>query len=485
MGLDIILERPSITETTSMAEDLTDEFVASAMVKEARDNNIQYSAMGLEAFLPKKPTNHPKPNTRFLRNIIKETDTHNAALLAKEAQESKARLREFSSKQRGVDIRKRQLGDIAAILGDSSAKRRKVDEKNADPVVRGRGSIRMPTSRGHEIRDDRCATSPRRRSDDHRLSDSHNSRRSRTHYRGDDELATSRSERKYGRTEDHEHSDTEYSRRREGKASKEEWDPRERTKVGRSRKDRSRSRSGERRRHRRRRSRSRSRSFSDPQDEEPHRSHRSRIKDDGESKKRKYRQTSKPPSNSERDEDIGQRRQPGRDRKYSQDSPTRLSKRFDEARRRQSSKPKALLKPSEPEEDSDPLEDIVGPLPRQKSPVVSRGRGKISAASGIDSRFSANYDPTADVELDFDEENDWEQALEALRDRQKWKQQGAERLKSAGFTDEEIKKWEKGGEKKEEDVKWAKTGEGREWDRGKYLTDDGHVVTGADWGRLK
>jgi len=35
----------------------------------------------------------PKPNTRFLRNILRETDNHNAALLAKEAEESRARLR--------------------------------------------------------------------------------------------------------------------------------------------------------------------------------------------------------------------------------------------------------------------------------------------------------------------------------------------------------------------------------------------------------
>jgi hypothetical protein len=108
----------------------------------------------------------------------------------------------------------------------------------------------------------------------------------------------------------------------------------------------------------------------------------------------------------------------------------------------------------------------------------------MSHASGIDSRFSSTYDPTADVQLDPDEENDWDQALEALRDRQKWKQQGADRLRAAGFTEEEISKWEKGGDKREADVKWAKKGEGREWDRGKIVDDDGIVTTGASWGRL-
>ena len=44
----------------------------------------------------------PKPNTRFLRNIIKGTDTHNKALLAKEAAESKARLKRL---ERTEDIK--------------------------------------------------------------------------------------------------------------------------------------------------------------------------------------------------------------------------------------------------------------------------------------------------------------------------------------------------------------------------------------------
>jgi hypothetical protein len=82
-------------------------------------------------------------------------------------------------------------------------------------------------------------------------------------------------------------------------------------------------------------------------------------------------------------------------------------------------------------------------------------------------------------------EDDWDQALEALRDRQRWKQQGADRLRAAGFTDEEVKKWEKGSEKTEEDVRWAKKGEGREWDRGKVVDEDGQVDVRAEWGRLK
>ena len=62
----------------------------------------------------------------------------------------------------------------------------------------------------------------------------------------------------------------------------------------------------------------------------------------------------------------------------------------------------------------------------------------------MDSHFADTYDPTADVTPDaevLDDGNDWDSALEALRDRQKWRQQGAERLRAAGFTDAEVDKW--------------------------------------------
>ena len=117
-----------------------------------------------------------------------------------------------------------------------------------------------------------------------------------------------------------------------------------------------------------------------------------------------------------------------------------------------------------PNDDSDPLEDLIGPAP---PPLRSRGRGTAAGPSAMDGRFSANYDPKSDVTPDLDEAGDWEEAVETFRDRQKWKQQGADRLRTAGFTEDQIKKWEKGDDKSEEDVRWSKPGEGREWDRGK------------------
>lgn len=104
---------------------------------------------------------------------------------------------------------------------------------------------------------------------------------------------------------------------------------------------------------------------------------------------------------------------------------------------------------------------------------------------GMDSRFSSAYDPTVDVRPTSDAEDEWGDAVESFRDRQRFKQQGADRLRAAGFTDEQVRRWEKGDVKDEEDVTWTKRGQAREWDRGKVVDEDGDVELKADWGRLK
>lgn len=130
----------------------------------------------------------------------------------------------------------------------------------------------------------------------------------------------------------------------------------------------------------------------------------------------------------------------------------------------------------------------------------------------MDSHFAENYDPTLDVQPDDDddnnpgtltkntrrpvpglstEEDDWDMALEALRDRALWRRNGADRLREAGFGDDVVDKFTSNGafsaltggdgEKGIEDVKWAKKGEGREWDRGKVVDEDGHIDVKAAW----
>lgn len=85
-------------------------------------------------------------------------------------------------------------------------------------------------------------------------------------------------------------------------------------------------------------------------------------------------------------------------------------------------------------------------------------------------------------------EDDWDMALEALRDRAHWRRNGEERLRAAGLNENTIDRWKDDtvfsggdGEGRSEDVRWSKKGEGREWDRGKFVNDDGHIDVRATW----
>ncbi|KAJ9650097.1 hypothetical protein H2198_010587 [Neophaeococcomyces mojaviensis] len=128
-------------------------------------------------------------------------------------------------------------------------------------------------------------------------------------------------------------------------------------------------------------------------------------------------------------------------------------------------------------ESSDPLDDIVGPRPRDDEKVPIRGRGANKKGSGIDAHFAANYDPSQDVSQDSDQrdDEDWDMALEALRDRAKWKHNQTARLRDAGFSEHDISKWERGllnddGRLQDDQgVKWSRRGETREWDAGKVV----------------
>lgn len=44
-------------------DDLSDDFVTSLLLNEAKDRNIRYSALGLQAFLPKRSVPHATPTT--------------------------------------------------------------------------------------------------------------------------------------------------------------------------------------------------------------------------------------------------------------------------------------------------------------------------------------------------------------------------------------------------------------------------------------
>ncbi|KAH6671844.1 hypothetical protein B0J14DRAFT_81872 [Halenospora varia] len=449
---------------------LTDDYVANLLTKDARESSIKYSAMGLEGLVNSKPpVNKPKPNTRFLRNIIKDTDSHNAALLAKEAAESRARLNGLvgneyrerkASRIGGGDIRKRQLGDIAAILGGRPAKRKRTESTKPEET----DSRRKRNTSSEEDEPKKTDREERRRE-----------YRSRDHNVADEERSNKhRSSRRKHRSASPDKEDSRHDRTGRYRSTS-----RDRTRDDRKKRHRSPSKERER----------------DPAKDERSRQHRSSSKEgvrskDDQRKRRRSRSRSRSPK-EHRKEPRHQVRSPRRKRSRSPEEASKKSRRqrrspsVDRKSKKRENKTESRKEASKEDYDSDPLNDIIGPRPPPIPEIRSRGRGTISHASGIDSRFSADYDPTADVQLDPDEENDWDQALEALKDRQKWKQKGADRLRAAGFTDDDIKKWENGGEKREEDVKWAKKGEGREWDRGKVLDEDGVVSFDPAFGRLK
>ena len=405
----------------------------------------------------RRPANQPKPNTRFLNNIIRDTNSHNRALLAKENAESQARLRELEEAEQEKrreeerrlrktrpgpsDTRKRMLGDIAAHLGGPSKKRR--TESNERPADGATSTEPKTSSTSHRSASDRrIRDSAKRNGDDGRLADSSKERRNDP----DERHRSERTSEKSHRSSRREHEKDGADRGQKDLFSKIE-DIRRSNHREKSHKDDD-----------RRQSRA-----------EGERSHRHRHR----SPRRK-------------------------DELYDKDDDDRQTSK---SRRRLSPPPRSHTD----ESDSDPLDDIIGPAPAPTSePTVRRrGRGATSGASGIDSRFAADYDPKLDVTPEPEDpglsggsskgrggagvggEADWDNAVEAFRDRVKWRQQGAERLRSAGFSEEEIRKWEKGGQKDESDVRWNSKGGLREWDRGKVVDDDGQVTLEPEWGRLK
>lgn len=259
----------------------------------------------------------------------------------------------------------------------------------------------------------------------------------------------------------------------------------------RSHRTRDRSEEGNRNDHKSDRRRHRSNSERRGKDERRHRRRESSADDKHDDRKRRRsRSRSRSPRAHRKKESRHRERSPKRRRSISPESirgrkSHRLRNSPSEARVSQKELKSSKAEEHKADYDSDPLDEIIGPRPPPVQEIRSRGRGALSHGSGIDSRFSASYDPTVDVQLDPDEENDWDQALEALRDRQKWQKSGADRLRAAGFTEDEVAKWEKGGEKHEGDVKWSKRGESREWDRGKVIDEDGVVKQEPSWGRLK
>lgn len=66
----------------------------------------------------------------------------------------------------------------------------------------------------------------------------------------------------------------------------------------------------------------------------------------------------------------------------------------------------------------------------------------------------------------------WDDAVEAYRDRQKLRQNQDQRVKAAGFAEEQIRKVNVDADDSKQYVVWSKAGEKRAWDKGKGLEDE-------------
>ncbi|KAJ5712289.1 hypothetical protein N7493_008757 [Penicillium malachiteum] len=425
---------------------MDDDYVARVLAKEARDSSQKYSTEGLGAYMPKRPAgNAPKPNTRFLRHLIKETDSHNTALKRKEEREARERMRAMKDQSKA---------DSASISHSSRRPDRSSTTRDSEQQ---RKQYREDRHRSHRRRDRSRTRTP-----------STDRERSRRHRHRD--------EKDRHRTTDDREEHTERRRdRRRHESSRQDRRYRERSYS------RSRSRSPHRERDRGR----------------AHRSHRSE----------RSRRSETPPARSSHSRTKRESELHSRWEEHTSSRQSRLSLR--EPTKTSSS---ATLRNDESDE-SDPLEDLVGPLPmtdHSTAPVRSRGRGAYRpSTSNIDAHFAPDYDPTLDVQPDEEDdgygtksssrrhvpglttgEDDWDMALEALRDRARWKQKGEDRLRAAGINEDAINRWKTDAvstnhndERRPEDVKWSTKDEGREWDRGKFVNDDGQIDVRAAWSK--
>ncbi|KAK6366985.1 hypothetical protein LTS17_010536 [Exophiala oligosperma] len=378
-----------------------DEYVAKLLAEDARQSSIKYASQGMSALLPKKTSGGSglKPNTRFLKTLVREADSHNAALKKREEFEARARLRAIKDDRRRSEADRRTRREH-----DRDERHRYREERPRREPERKRRRLSHSDYDDHEGKRTRHSRDSR---------DSRSSRKTRRSISPDRELSRTRDTGRRTRRDDGDHDE----------------------------KDQSRHRSRQRRRQENhkslRLSRSRSRSLDNSHD---------------------------------RKDDIVKKasHKTHRHRRQRSDSST----------------------------PSDPLRSMVGPIPLDHSSTTARttttkrGRGFTSGgqSSNIDAHFDSNYDPSLDVGADLlesdDEAADWDNALEALRDRRAWREKQVDRLREAGFDDDQIRRWESsttsksrlddggGGVGDPQNVTWSKKGEQREWDVGKKSAFD-------------
>lgn len=388
---------------------LTDEYVISRLQKEALSGKSS----------ERRDKNAPKPNTRFLRNLVRDADSHNAALLAKEKAETRARLKGL---EEGKKRSREEVGDDGE--ADLKKKRREGEREGRwKGVPSGLGGSSM---RGRESKDERWTERAHTRRDEKVRSWDSRERKERSSHKEHHSHRRRRSRSVDSRSRSPPHRKGQYRERR------------------RSRSPDAGSRSPQPRSHHRERRRSRSHERSDR-----------KIRDDGRREKhRRHHHANRGESHS-----------PASPKKRSDSKP---SSRDRDELSEDSDPLDSLIGPAPP------------PTSRPRGRGGNATNRSTFDLRFNDPSYNPRADVAlTDSE---GEKDDWATSLEAVRDRAAWREKGAQRLREAGFGETDVAKFEGSRrEKDERDLRWRSKGEGREWDAGKVSENDGDVQVKAAW----
>ncbi|KAI9483401.1 MAG: hypothetical protein EXX96DRAFT_558074 [Benjaminiella poitrasii] len=149
-----------------IADEDIDKYVADLILKEAEEKRKKYNEIGVQAYQPQHKK--PKPNTRFLLNVVRATDSHNqAAIKANEENVAKLRRERLERESRRTTDerqnrhdrdreRHRRRSSSPRSSRDShrhersgrspSSNERKSSKEEKEIQYKGRGKVRINTS---------------------------------------------------------------------------------------------------------------------------------------------------------------------------------------------------------------------------------------------------------------------------------------------------------------------------------------------------
>ncbi|KAI9013861.1 hypothetical protein CLU79DRAFT_768295 [Phycomyces nitens] len=102
------------SDAQSVADEDLDRYVANVILKEAEAKRKQYNQVGIRAYQPDTglpPNRLPKPNKRFLLNVVKATDSHNQEVIrSNEEQAAQARRKRLREEDERYNRSSRRYG---------------------------------------------------------------------------------------------------------------------------------------------------------------------------------------------------------------------------------------------------------------------------------------------------------------------------------------------------------------------------------------